>query len=106
MTTTKAVEIDGVRYIPESEARDLSDSPIRIVIAQRGWVFVGRYREDGERVHLADARVIRKWGTSRGLGELVDGPLTDTVLDPAGDVTLHVLGVVATIACDGSKWDL
>ena len=77
---------------------------IRIVIGQRGWVWVGRYAEDGDQVVLTDARCIRRWGTSKGLGELVSGPTKTTVLDPAGTVTLHRLGVVASYEADVAAW--
>lgn len=96
----ETITIDGVEYVPASR----SDSPVRIVIAQRGWVFVGRYALDGERVVLDQAKVIRKWGTTKGLGQLAGGPLSATVLDPAGRVELHQLAVVATIAVDAEKW--
>jgi len=102
--TPDTVVIGGTVYVPADTRPDHSDSEVRIVIAQRGWVWVGRYSEDGDRVVLADALNIRKWGTSRGLGELVGGPLTDTVLDPAGSVELHRLGVVASIRCEAAAW--
>lgn len=98
----QTVMIDGVEYRPVNP-----DSPIKIVILQRGWVMVGRYHRDGERVTLDDARVIRKWGTTKGLGEIaLDGPTGSTVLDPAGHVECHVLGVVAELDCVEGKWSL
>jgi hypothetical protein len=77
---------------------------IRIVIAQRGWVFVGRYQRDGDDVILHDAKTIRRWGTKKGLGELVNGPMASTVLEPSGTVRLHKLTEVATMDCEASKW--
>lgn len=76
----------------------------RIVIGQRGWVWVGRYKESGDEVTLTKARCIRRWGTSAGLGELVDGPLDATVLDPAGTVRLHRLSIVATLDVKEDAW--
>lgn len=100
------ITIDGVEYAPVGTV-NLADSPVRIVIAQRGWVFVGRYREEGERVILENAKVIRKWGTpGQGLGALCTGPKADTVLDHAGHVELHILGVVFSLACEEDAWDL
>ena len=92
------ITVDGVTYRP-------ADPPVRIVIAQRGFVFVGRYQRDDEHVTLTDAAVIRRWGTTKGLGELRDGPLADTVLDACGTVEMHDLAVVATIAVDADKWE-
>lgn len=81
-----------------------SSDDIRIVILQRGWVFVGRFSQDGTRCRLDEASCIRVWGTTRGLGELVQGPTGSTKLDPAGEVSFHELTVVATLKCEASKW--
>jgi hypothetical protein len=78
---------------------------IRIVIAQRGWVFVGRVAETGDQVVIADARVVRRWGTDTGLGQLAEqGPQRNTVLDPAGTVRLHQLAVVAQLDAKEDVW--
>ena len=79
---------------------------VRIVIAQRGWVFVGIYhRATRDEVVLTKAQCVRRWGTTRGLGEIAAaGPTKDTVLDPHGTVRLHPLAVVATIQCEATKW--
>jgi exosome complex RNA-binding protein Rrp4 len=96
----KSITIDGVEYAPVQ-----SSGEVRIVIGQRGFVWVGYYRHEGEVVTLTGARNIRKWGTTRGLGELVDGPISgSTVLDPAGIVEVHKLAVVATIHVDADAW--
>ena len=97
---TATVMIGGIEYQP---VKDDEPSEWRIVIAQRGWVFVGRYLEDGDDVTLTDAAVLRKWGTTKGLGELSGGPLAETVVDLAGTVRLHRLAVVATLDC-GEGW--
>lgn len=78
---------------------------VRIVVLQRGWVYVGNFSrgEKGECV-LENASCIRRWGTSRGLGELVKGPLSNTVLDAAGTVRFHELAVVNMIDVDGAAW--
>jgi hypothetical protein len=78
---------------------------IRIVILQRGWVFVGRYVQVGEDCALTDAKCVRRWGTTKGLGELAaNGPLPNTVLDSSPDVRFHILTVIATIDCAEDKW--
>lgn len=77
----------------------------QIVIAQRGWVFVGEVARSGEDVTITGAQCIRRWGTTKGLGELAkNGPQKNTVLDDMGIVRLHALAVVASLDCEESKW--
>ncbi len=77
---------------------------VRIVIAQRGWVFIGRFAREEHEIVLRDARTIRRWGTTKGLGELRAGPQRETVLDEAGTVRLHPLQIIATIEADAKAW--
>ncbi len=80
-------------------------SEIKIVILQRGWVFVGKFSKDGSVCKLSSASNIRTWGTTKGLGELAsDGPTDSTKLDKINDVTFHELSVVAMIDCDKNSW--
>lgn len=79
---------------------------VRIVILQRGWVFVGVYTEKGDQCFLDSASNVRVWGTSKGLGELAHGPLKDTKLDPVPQVQFNKLTVVATIKVNASDWKL
>lgn len=78
--------------------------PIRIVVAQRGFVFVGRVRREDHHVVLRDAKNLRRWGTKKGLGELWSGPKPETVLDEAGTVRIHPLMVIAEIDVDEKPW--
>lgn len=78
---------------------------IRIVIAQRGFVFVGRYSREEHEIVLRDAKNIRRWGTKKGLGELWNGPKTETILDEAGTVRLHPLQIIATLDVDAKAWE-
>jgi hypothetical protein len=97
---TDIVTINDIKYIPLTE-----DSPIKIVILQRGWVMIGRFKRDGQDCTLTNAHVIRKWGTTSGLGQLAEeGIQSETILDKAGMVQFDYLTVVATIDCNESKW--
>lgn len=86
--------------IPETTA------PKYILVLQRGWVVVGDLEYDGtELVKLANASVIRRWGTTKGLGELaLGGPQSNTVLDPCGVVEAHPAAVVLRIPCEARRW--
>lgn len=78
---------------------------IKIAVLQRGWVVVGKYSEEEEYCHLDDAYVIRRWGTSEGLGELaLGGKQDETVLDKTGKVTFHKLTSVFFIECNEDVW--
>lgn len=81
-----------------------SKDDVRIVVLQRGWVMVGRFSQSGSRCALDGASVLRYWGTTRGLGELVDGPTEKTKLDPCGRVDFHELTVIASIKVKEEKW--
>ena len=101
----RTITIDGVEYVPASEAPE--PTAYKIVVLQRGWVFVGRYSLDPETqiVTLTDAKNIRLWGTTRGLGQLAEsGPTSSTKLDPAGVVTFHLLTQVSAIDTGIETW--
>lgn len=99
------ITIDGVECVPASEAPD--PTAYKIVVLQRGWVFVGRYSLDPETqiVTLTDAKNIRIWGTTKGLGQLAEsGPTGSTKLNPAGVVTFHLLTQVFAIDTEVETW--
>ena len=78
---------------------------VRIVILQRGWVFVGRFKKVGDQCSLENARNVRKWGTTKGLGEIAEnGPTKETVLDSCPTVRFHEQTVIASIDCAEEKW--
>lgn len=90
--------LNGVEYIRKDSVPAVSHpmGSVRIVIADRGWVFVGNCEdhEDGS-LTITNCRNIRKWGTSRGLGELVDGPTSTTVVDEYGTVRCIPVATIA-----------
>ena len=101
--TVETVTLNGVEYVRADRVGPSVPTEKRIVIAQRGWVFVGDYSIDGDDVTLSNAQVIRVWGTTKGLGQLaLEGPTSSTKLDDAGTVRLHRLAIVATL--DVVKW--
>lgn len=63
-----------------------------IVIGNRGNIVVGDLTIDGDMGHLENASVIRRWGTSKGLGQLaLEGKQPETELDPCGSFDFHVM---------------
>lgn len=81
-------------------------APYRIIIAERGWVYVGRAAREGDQLVISDCYNVRNWGTSRGLGELaLEGPKDGkTILDYYGTVRIHVLALCGMIDCDEDVW--
>ncbi len=78
---------------------------IHIVICHRSWVFIGECeRKSDGMVHITNAKTIRRWGTTTGLGQLRSGPTVSTILDDTGTVVLHPLQVIAEIPVDADKW--
>ena len=105
MSEPKTLRINEVDYIRKDRLDIVGD--VKIVILQRGWVFVGRFKRTGSDCTLTDAANIRKWGTEgKGLGEIAkNGPTARTQLDTMhGIVSFDYLTVVAMVDCDGDKW--
>ena len=84
---------------------DEESGNIKIVILQRGWVVIGNYADEGADGVLTNASVIRRWGTTDGLGKLaLKGKQTETVLDKTGTVRFNKLTTVAMIDCNETIW--
>lgn len=76
-----------------------------IVVADRGFVWVGDTMRMGESVYMANAWNIRQWGVKKGLGELaVEGPKGETELDPIPSVVIPMRAVIAFVPADGKVW--
>lgn len=93
----KNITIYGVEYAPvNSESRRKE-----IVVAHRGFVFMGDVERDGRQIIIHNAKNIRRWGTTYGLGQIAkEGPTSETKLDDAGTVQMHELAVVARYVCE------
>ena len=90
---------------PAQRARKTPD-PIQIVVLDRGYVYVGRVRRDSNFVHITQARNIRRWGTTQGLGQLVHGPLAATVLDAVGTVHAPLRALISLIDVEQEPWTI
>ena len=99
------IEINGVAYVKKGTAQPNYEGDIKIVILQRGWVYIGRFTREGNDCKPTNALNIRRWGTINGLPELVNGPTSDTVLDKCeGVVEFDWLTVIHTITVNQEKW--
>jgi len=105
---TEKMIINGESYIKESsleKQKDYVPSPVQIVVLNRGWIVIGNVKESVSKTIIQNAAVIRKWGTTEGLGELAEkGKLPDTILDKCPDITVDTANVVLIMNCNQSKW--
>ncbi len=102
----ETISINGTEYVPKNSVKDQNlSSDVRIVVLQRGWVYVGRFKkiDESEQI-LENAHCIRIWGTTKGLGELISGPTSSTKMDKSGTVRFHPLTVVSTLDCESGAW--
>ena len=109
ITDTNEVEINSVKYVRKDSIKIFAEhtGEIKIVVLQRGWVYIGRFERNGNDCKLHNASCIRNWGTTKGLQELVNGPTVNTKLDKCdGVVEFDWLTVIHTIAVNPSKWTL
>jgi len=110
-TTTKEGDMPKQRIEIELSEETLNSirgpemGELRIVVVTGRWNFVGRYSKSDDRVVIRDARCIRRWGTTSGLGELArSGPSDKTKLDHYGTVEFPASQEVLTLACDEAVW--
>jgi hypothetical protein len=106
-TDINEVEINGVKYVRKDSVQSSVEhtGDIRIVVLQRGWVYIGRFERTGNDCKLHNAYNIRSWGTTKGLPELVNGATKDTKLDKCeGVVEFDWLTTIHTITVNQSAW--
>ena len=98
----ETIVINGTTYVRKDS---IAQGPIKIAVLDRGFVYVGSVEEFDDHILLTDASNIRKWGTTKGLGELVAGPTSDTVLDKVGTVKVPMRAVISLIDVDQVAWN-
>lgn len=108
-STINELTINGKVYV-EKGSENISPNykgDIKIVVLQRGWIYIGRLERNGNDCKLHNAYNIRTWGTTKGLPELVNGATASTKLDKCeGVVEFDWLTVVHTISVNADKWKL
>lgn len=102
MSEPNTIKINEVEYV----RKDIKpDGDIKIVVADRGFVYVGHLTLDENFATLRGASNIRVWGTTKGLGELVPGPTKKTICDLVGTVRIPLRAVISIIDVELSKWN-
>lgn len=84
----------------------MADAKYQIIVIKLGWVLVGTVvdeRPDTLTIH--GAHVIRRWGATKGLGELAaEGPTKNTTLEATGCVVIERDSVLFRIDCEVKPW--
>lgn len=101
----ETITVNGKTYYSQPQQEQITGD-LKIVVLQRGWNLIGRFSQEGTRCFLKNAQVIRRWGTTKGLGELaLEGKKKDTILDPTnGVVEFDILTMVLSISAKESVW--
>jgi len=105
MSEPNTIKINEVEYVRTDAIKD-TEGDIKIVVLDRGFVYIGHVIEDGDFLVLTKAKNFRRWGTTRGLGELVNGPTPQTKLDDVGTVRIPMRALIHLIDVDQAKWTL
>ena len=102
MNTELITAIFKIALGEQSQAQQSQNpSGQHIVVLDRGFVYVGEITIDSEWVRIKHARNIRVWGTTHGLGELRNGPLSATKLDECGIVVAPRKSLILSMPCTG-----
>jgi len=82
-----------------------SKPQIAVAVLTQGFVYVGEVTVNKDSVIIRRSAAVRRWGTTKGLGQLADsGPTKETQLDPAPDVYVPIHSLVHLISCSGEAW--
>lgn len=94
---TGRVELDKTLKLPKT-GQSLGQ---QLLVLDRGFVYYGKNVSiSGDMVSVSGAKNIRKWGTTKGLVELINGPLKETVVDDTGDILVPLKAVIHFIKCN------
>lgn len=71
---------------------------LQIAVLDRAWVYIGKVETRQDGIVIRQAKCIRRWGTSKGLGQLaIEGPQQATKLDDYGTVEVPQRAVISLI---------
>ena len=105
MSKPEVIKIDEVEYVRLDSAEGFKGD-IKIAVLDRGFVYVGHAELSADWLTITRAQNIRVWGTSKGLGELRNGPLSNTKLDNVGTVKVPVRALISLIDVEQKAWKL
>ncbi len=99
--------VDALRPTDGEHATASACHGMAIVVLDRGFVYVGRVDTDANWCTIRDARNIRYWGTTKGLGQLAtEGPTVNTKLDVTGTIKAPMRAVISIVATKEELWKI
>lgn len=105
LTVGELKELTKLACATKPKSRKQVDHGFCIAVLQRGWVYVGEVSQNGDDYLLSNGACIRRWGTSKGLGEIAKaGPTANTELEPVPDVKFHEAGKILLMRANEEKW--
>ena len=75
----------------------------QIVVLDGGFVYVGDCEIVGDMLQVSRCKNLRRWGTTKGLGELCAGPLKNTQADDCGVLLVPFKRVIFFMQAGGWK---
>lgn len=105
MSKPQTLKIDDIEYVRKDCIVETSQE-IQIAVLDRGFVYIGNIEKEDDFLIIKNAHNIRIWGTTKGLGELVNGPTSKTSIDKVGTVRVPFKALISLIDVDGKKWKL
>ena len=105
LTVGELKEITRLACVTRNKPKKQINHGLQIAVLQRGWVYIGEVSQHGDDYTIKDGACIRRWGTSKGLGEIAKGgPTANTELESVPEVKFHEAGKVFLIKAEDSKW--
>jgi len=101
MSKQETITLNGKTYIEfdpnKKDIKPALDTDHIIVIAQRGWIFIGfKDKSIKDEIVLLSADVVRSWSNGKGIGGLAEDK-SGYILDPVGTIRLPNEAVIAVI---------
>jgi hypothetical protein len=77
---------------------------LNIIVLTNGFVYVGDVTVTEKWITVTNATNIRRWGTTKGLGELCAGPTSSTHLDKTGTLKINPMAFLFLLTVEEAGW--
>jgi hypothetical protein len=102
----KALEINGVKYVPADSVRPKPNGNRAVVVVDRGWIFAGDVTEENGRIKLSRAVWVFRW-ESLGFSKMIeDWKNTKVDLRPVSDVDIPAGAEIFRVPVADPQWGI